>query len=422
MSEQPALLGGVPAVGIPLPHANRLAFEAEDRQAVNHFMETGGSISFFGHEPYLKDLERRLADLFGRRFCLLLNSGTSALQVAYAALGLKSGEPVAVPANTFHATVTPLSLLGAIPRFVDCHANDGNLDPESLERLLRQTPGIRAAVVTHMWGHPADLDELQRLCHSFSIPLVEDVSLAVGAIRNGKRAGGVGTVACLSLGSTKLLSGGQGGALLCDDPEIIQRAILLSHFGPRAQREVMHSGLRPYATTGLGANLRIHPLAAAIVSSRLERFTERCAARSLRYRYLLSGLRDHPCLAPRESPEGVTLGSWQGFHMPLHAESMLTRDQLIRALRAEGLEVSGLEDYGKLHTRPLFRTPPTWNRHPQESPVPRDVCPNADAFFDRRLFFPLFLDEPLTLMDQYLEGCRKVGRYASQLAALFGNE
>lgn len=105
-------------------------------------------------------------------YALLHNSGTNALHALYFALGITKGDVVAVPVYTFHATVSPLMQLGAIPVFVDAEATTGNLDPAALKDILARYK-VKAVVVTHMWGQPCDMVEITEACKASNVLLVE---------------------------------------------------------------------------------------------------------------------------------------------------------------------------------------------------------------------------------------------------------
>src|SRR5690606_31628603 len=115
----------------------------------------------------------------------------------------------------------------------------------------------RAIVVTHQWGHPAEMDEIMQIAQDHRLRVVEDSSLAIGATYRGRRVGSLGHVAAFSLGSSKLLSGGQGGALVTDDDEIMERANLVGHFARRSEAQVRSERYLPFVETGYGHNFRM---------------------------------------------------------------------------------------------------------------------------------------------------------------------
>lgn len=377
------------------------AYSTADIDAITQFLKNENIKSFFGTEPFLLRLERKLASLCDKKFCLALNSGTSSLFAAYFALGLQAGDLVLAPSNTFYATVTPLVQLGVIPVFVDCEADTGNISVPELERLLGLYPQAKAIIVTHLWGHPADLIGLREIAAAYQIPIIEDLSLSLGASRDGILAGSIGKAVCFSLGSTKLMSGGQAGALVTDDPDLYQRAVLLTNFGPRAQFVVMNSELRPYCSTGWGLNNRIHTLAAAVVNGRLDRFDELCSAREVRMSHLCKGLLEHPYISFADR-RGVAGGIRQGC-MAIVSEQKV-REEIAAFMQSKNLEVSTKLNYPALHSCPLFANPPQFylNTAGLDPRNYQTICPNVEAYLKTCLGFPLFVDEPLELVDCYV--------------------
>ncbi len=404
-----------PVISQTGPHADRLAYSDEDRDAIDQFLQQSRAInSFFGRENILAEYEGELQTFFQRKYCILSNSGTSALHTAYFALGLGRGHEVIVPTYTHHATVMPLCELGCAIRFADCSLDTGNIDPACVELLI--TPRTKAIVVTHQWGHPGDLPRLRAIADRHRIALVEDVSLAVGSRIGGQLAGTFGDAACFSLGSSKMFSGGQGGALLLDKPELYERANLFGHFGQRAQEEVKSPLLRRYADTGWGLNYRMHVLAVAVSQARFRRREHLIASRHERFNRLTDGLGGHPFLAPPQTRDGCCRGQWQGYCVGVTGDvDPLRVGNIYRALLAEGLQLT-LGGYQEpLHLRAFFRgrgdalnqgacAIDGWHRYKVGD------FPHAENVYSNAFGFPLFLDEPLSLIDQYVKACWKTVR------------
>ncbi len=171
------------------------------------------------------DIESALAAYFGRRYCCLTNRGTTALAAALHALDRPAGTAAVFPAAMCSIPVFAASFAGWRPVFADVSLRDGNFDPASLERILSRGRGRTGAVVpVHMFGQPDDLDALKTLCDRYGAALVEDLALSMGARYKGKRAGGFGTLACLSF-VRKMLPLEMGGAVLTDDPRLHRRVV-----------------------------------------------------------------------------------------------------------------------------------------------------------------------------------------------------
>lgn len=413
-----AICGGTPIITAPWPHAKRSAFEEGDIKAVNSYLASEQPISCFGREGIIGHYEQDLAKFFGRKYCILTNSGTSALYSAYFGLKLGLGDEVLVPSMTFMATVTPLLQLGAIPVFVDSDET-GNISLDDVERKL--TSKTKAVAVTHLWGLPVDMQRLRAIVRN--VPILEDVSLAVGSTRNDVLAGTAGTVACLSLGSTKLISGGQGGALLTDDEEVFSRATLVGHFAKRSYESVKDPFYRQFASTGYGHNFRIHVLAAAISRQRFLNLSYRLSLRHKRFNRLSAGLRKARFVSPPVTPSGTFRGSWQGYCARFdYRAAGVTTALFARALRAEGAEVFAGAYHAPLHSQAVFVESSTGLPWPcSHGSGGDDEFPGVTEYVRSSLSFPLFFDEPLDLIDQYLACINKVEASIEELRRIGGS-
>jgi perosamine synthetase len=417
-----AFFGGTPVVSQPAPHADLLSFTQADKRAVMAVLDRPlQTMSYFGREGELETYEEELAAYFGTAHVVLTNSGTSALYTAFFAAGVGIGDEVITSVYTFPATVTPVLSLGAVPVCVDIDARSGNLDCEAVANAM--TERTRAIVATHQWGHPVDGPRLRAIADQHGLTLIEDVSLAVGATLNGRLAGTFGHAAALSLGSTKMFSGGQGGAYITSDPRMADYATLLGHFGRRSQQTVQDPRLRSYAATGYGHNFRMHPLAVAISRARFHRRDELIAARQERFARLSEWLRQTAgVLEPPWTQLGLTRGSWQGYcahYNPCGTAVPLAR--FVQALRAEGLDVIPRGYQPCLHETRIFQNQ-DGERHPRGmSFARRDYAlgdfPIAESHVASLVGFPIFLHEPMALIDAYGRACVKVASRLDQLSA-----
>lgn len=398
MTSNLAILGGPPTVATPLA-VDRTQPTAHDVEAVENYLRARGTLSYWTRGGELAAYEDELAGFFSKRHAVLVNSGTSALYLAYAAIGVGPGDEVIVPDVSFYAVATPAAVLGATVVVADCDPNTGLIDQTDV--LRRTTSKTKAVTVNHLCGDSDDPWTFLASLHARGVALIEDVSLATGATNNGVRVGSWGDYTCLSLGSTKLLSGGQGGCVLTDSYEGYQRIVLRSSFGGRAQQEIMDPYLRQFADVGTGMNLRMHPLAIAISHARFGRLQQLVAAREERYRKLSSAIPAVPGLsAPRTVP-GNTRGSWHGFYALLNADADVSPESLVAAMRAEGMECAVGPHYPRLSRTKSFA--------PAADDPLRAGDSGSETFVNRVISFPLFLDEPIWLIEQYCRALKKIG-------------
>jgi perosamine synthetase len=390
----------------------------EEIEAVASLMERR-VLSIYDRSGIIAEFEDSFADYHAlgerRPYVVSHNSGTSALNAAYFGLGLRPGDEVIVPTYTFLATVVPLMNCGAVPVFADMDPETLNIAPASVLKLI--TPRTRAVVVTHMWGHPADMEELSRICEQASLPLVEDCSHAHGATINGRKVGTFGTAACFSLEGHKPIVAGEGGALVTWSREVYERALMLGHFGKRVKEEVAAPELRPFVQTGFGQKYRMHPLAAAIANQQVRRLDGRNEQRRVNLELLADLLTDVPGVQPPRARPGFTYGGWYGFKVRYDAAQLggLPMGQFLAALQAEGVQAKR-PGSPPLHNMPLFsltrdrarQLALPWAESLPDEPRAIEECPVAEAVYPTLISLPTFSGDCEAVIRQYGEAIVKV--------------
>jgi dTDP-4-amino-4,6-dideoxygalactose transaminase len=236
-------------------------------------------------------LEAELAARAGVRHGIGVGSGTDALRLALAAVGVRPGDDVVTPAFSFVASASTIVMAGARPVFVDVEPTTCGLDADVLERAL--TPRTRAVVAVHLYGHPARIDRIAEVARRHGVALVEDAAQAIGATWDGRPIGGWGDVAALSFYPTKNLGAcGDGGMVLTDRDDVAERLRRLRHHGDRGR----------YEHVELGYCSRLDEIQAAMLRVKLTRLDGwTVARRRLAARYL-DGLAGLPLGLPVEDP------------------------------------------------------------------------------------------------------------------------
>lgn len=395
-----------PAVTLPLPPPWPW-LSAPARARVDALLDAG-HLSDYAFGDVLAEFERTVAAYQGQRFALGASSGTSALHMAMHAVGIRPGDEVIVPSYSFHATVAPLFLLGAVPVLCDVDPLTGNAD--LADATARITDATRAIVVTHMWGHPVDPAGLAAL-RARGLKVVEDGSHAHGArSADGRLAGTYGDAAVFSLGARKMVSGGLGGVLVTDDEDVFAAALPLGHCHERAQLHLPPADV----AVGLGANYRLSPLAAAVCIEQYRDLDERIARKRAVLTGLSARLAGLPGVRPQHTEAGVDRGGWYGYKARfLAAEAGRGLDDVLADLQAQGLAVDRPSNV-PLHTRELFtstRLDPTYYVPGRPRPTYRaGDLPGAERYYAESLSFPTTnLHEPCDdLLDQYRDGLRRV--------------
>jgi perosamine synthetase len=241
-----------------------------------------GWVSSLG--KYLEIFEENFARFAGTRYAITTSSGTTALHLVLAAMGIGAGDEVIVPDFTFVATANAVRYTGATVVCADIDEETLCLDPKSVERAI--TERTRAIIPVHVYGHPADMVELGKIAARHGIPLVEDAAESHGAEVLGKRVGSLGECGVFSFYGNKIITSGEGGMITTDNEELNQRI--------RHLRDHAMSKDKRYWHDCLGYNYRMTNLQAALGVAQLERIDQIIAKKReifQKYRERLQGGR-----------------------------------------------------------------------------------------------------------------------------------
>ncbi|MBU8861758.1 MULTISPECIES: DegT/DnrJ/EryC1/StrS family aminotransferase [unclassified Micromonospora] len=260
----------------------------EERTGLIRALEQGQWWRMGGSE--VDSFEREFGDYHGSPHALAVTNGTHALEVALEVLGVGPGTEVIVPAFTFISSSLAAQRLGAVAVPVDVDLDTYCLDPAAVEAAI--TPRTKVIMPVHMAGQFADMDALDKLAADAGVALLQDAAHAHGAQWRGRRAGALGSVAAFSFQNGKLMTAGEGGAVVFPDEELRERAFLVHSCGrPRTDRDYLHG------TTG--SNYRMGEFAAAVLRAQLTRLDEQIALREQRWPLLSSLLAEIPGVVPQ---------------------------------------------------------------------------------------------------------------------------
>lgn len=271
-----ALYGGRPEVTLT-PDFGWPRYRDDDFETMLRYAREG-AVSF-GLDPRpIRTLEAVAGERLQSRHCLAVSSGTAALHCAFLALEAGPGVEVLCPNYTFYRSVTPLVVLGATPVLVDSEPDLENVDAGRLERFV--TPATEGIVVTHMVGHPCDLESVWAVADRHGLWVVEDAAQAHGAMyRDQVVGGGRSEAVCFSMQGHKVINAGQGGLLCTPRRDVYERALLFG-YGSRVTHESFASDDLAEFASGWGLNYQINSLGAALATGHLRRLPEIVAARS----------------------------------------------------------------------------------------------------------------------------------------------
>jgi perosamine synthetase len=258
----------------------KIFWDDDDTAAVSRVIRRG---MYWTCGPESKELEKKLAGYIGTRYAVVFNSGTSALHASLLAHKIKSGDEVIVPSFTFIATANAVLLASGKPVFADIETKTLGLDPNDVEKRI--TPKTKAIIPVHVGGSPCLIAELRQVAEDHKLLLIEDAAESIGARIGDEKVGTFGDSAMLSFCQNKVVTTGDGGAVVTDSPEVFERLKLIRSHG-RLENSDYFTGREPLDYVTLGYNYRMSDITAALGLSQLAKIERLIKARREKAEYL----------------------------------------------------------------------------------------------------------------------------------------
>jgi perosamine synthetase len=297
---------------------------------------------------YLNEFEEKFAHYCGLNYGISTTSGTTALHLALAALGVGPGDEVLIPTFTMAATAFAVCYCGATPVFIDSESETYNIDPARVSSYLRaqgKKGRIKVKVIlpVHMYGHPVDMDPLLELADRFSLAVIEDAAEAHGAEYKGKKCGSFGTFGCFSFYANKLITTGEGGMVVTNDSRLADIA--------RRLKDLAHSPGKRFLHTELGFNYRMTNLQAALGVAQLKRIKSHIKKKRWMAGEYEKGLKDIPGLRLPIEKSWAKSVYWM-YGILVEKEFGMSRDQLMGQLKKQGIDTRSF--FVPMHLQPVF--------------------------------------------------------------------
>jgi len=391
-----AILGGTPTRTEPYP--SWPVYDERDIAAVTAVIKSGrwGGYPYPG--PQTAEFARRFAELQGGGYAVPMANGTVTMEVALRAANVGWGDEVIVPAYTFQATAAAPMAAGAIPVIVDIDPETYCIDPKAVEAAI--TPQTRAIIPVHLGAQMADMDAIMEIARRHDLIVVEDCAHAHGAKWRGQGAGTFGHFGSFSMQSSKILTAGEGGILLCRTPELAARAVSVIDCGRAHAEEPPHHEIESMDTSGLafsmGANYRLPELQAALGNVAIERFPEQARQREEMAAYLEESLSEIPGVRLLKRDPRHTTRSFYRYIFAVQPEAFGAGHGLVcAALDAEG--VSCWVGYEAMHRYTLFQPglsklpvpsafPERFDFEHAHLPVAERACEHEAVWLDECIF------------------------------------
>lgn len=335
-------------------------FPPEDVQLIQKDVERILNSGILTLGEFNRRFEADYAKLCGVKHAVAVSSGTSAIEIALRVSGLKSGDEVLVPTNTFSATAAVVVMVGGKPVFTDIDAESLCIDAENVHKYL--TKKTKAVIAVHIGGLVCpEIKAIREICEDHRIQLVEDAAHAQGSVLDQKPAGSFGEAGCFSFYPTKIMTTGEGGIITTDAADLAHKARILRDQG----KESFSSNI----IVEIGYNWRMNEISAAIGLTQLRRLPSFIKHRNEIARYFNEKLSKMSGFRPLRIP-GNAVSNYYKYVAFLAPE--IQRDRFKQTLREKGVRPSGEVYWPPLHMEPLYKR--MLGAKEGDFPIAEDVC------------------------------------------------
>jgi dTDP-4-amino-4,6-dideoxygalactose transaminase len=319
--------------------------------------------------PNVDAFEESITSYCGAKHAAALSSGTAAIHLALIILGVERGDEIIASTFTFSATINPIVYQGATPILVDSEPGTWNLEPEILEKAIkdRMSKGKKpkAIIPVHLYGMPASMEQIMKIAEHYEIPVIEDAAEALGSKFNGRCAGTFGGMGVLSFNGNKIITTSGGGALISDDKELIDKARFLA---TQARDKASH-----YQHTRIGYNYRMSNVLAAIGRGQMEVIEDRVKRRRDNFFFYRKNLEKFEGIRFLEEPNKSYFSNhWLTPILIDPEKTGITREDLQIALEKDNIESRPL--WKPMHLQPVFSSYPAYINGISEELFAKGLC------------------------------------------------
>jgi perosamine synthetase len=329
-----AVFGGKPYRTKPLDL--RVTLTEADRESAINVLKQGDLSMFFGSPgpfflggKHVKEFEKKWAEKYNFKHAISVNSWTTGLMTAIGACGVGPGDEVICTPFSMSATATSILFYGGIPVFCDIEEETYNIDPKKIEALI--TPRTKAIMLVHLFGHPAEMDEIMAIAKKYNLKVIEDAAHAPGVTYKGRPVGAIGDIGGFSLNYHKHIHSGEGGLLVTNNDELALRSQLIRNHG---ENSIEAFNIKDISNV-IGSNYRLTELQAAIGLTQLDRLQDYLNHRNSLHHIFSEGIKNIPGL---QSPT-IKAGCTHAFYIyPVKFDSSqfgLSRENFVQAINAE---------------------------------------------------------------------------------------
>lgn len=371
--EQLAIMGGKPVCSTPISYGKQYIDDADVAAVTTTLRET------LTCGPKIDEVERKLCEITGAKYAVVVSNGTAALHIAAMAAGIGPGDEVIVSPITFAASANCVLYCGGTPVFADINPKTFNIDPASVKKHI--TSKTKAVVAVDFTGQAVELEELRAICKEYNLTLIEDAAHSIGTKYNGQPVGSIADMTTFSFHPVKTVTAGEGGAVTTNDEALYRKLRLYrSHGITRDREEMVHptdAGWYNEQIT-LGYNYRMTDIQAALLISqldKLEAFSKRRKEIVAKYNEAFRGVPQ--IKVQEEIPASDTTRHLYILRLDL-GKLNCDRRQFFDALKAENI-------LSQVHYLPVY-----WHSHYEKLGYEKGLCPEAESYYMESMSLPLY--------------------------------
>ena len=383
-----AVEGGAPvrATRLDTAYPGVQFYDDQERNELTEAYDAHSPFRYYGPSQPQKAarFEKELSAYTGAKYALGVTSGTAALHVALSALGVGPGDEVILPAWTWHSCYTTIIMTGALPVFAEVDESF-TLDPADVERKI--SPNTKVIMAVHLFGTPADMDAIRAVASKHGVRVLEDAAQSFGAQYKGKRLGTMGDIGIYSFQLHKMITAGEGGAVVTNDPLLYERAVRFHDLGMMRpyHKQIIGEPKLPYF---IGVNYRMNEMTAAVMRGQLRKANLILDRHRTNSRYLRERLSALHGLNYRRSNDAEGETGWTiDFLLP----DKETRNRFIKAVNAENIAMTPPSAATPLPPFPYIEKKmaphPNWpsfsTARGKEIQYGAQCCPRTLAIYDR---------------------------------------
>ena len=394
--EKLAIHGGKPVREIKIFYGKQLIDE-EDIQAVTEVLKS----DYLTCGPKIGEFEKALTDYTGAKYAVAVSNGTAALHCACIAAGIGPRDEVITTPITFAASANCVLYCGARPVFADINPTTYNIDPSSIREHI--TGRTKAVVAVDFTGQAVEYEAIRAICDEYNLMFIEDAAHSLGTKYNGKQVGSLADMTTFSFHPVKTITGGEGGAILTNNPEYHKRLVLAHTHGITHEQDWMmdapHEGPWYYEQIALGYNYRITDFQAALIISQMKKLDKFIARRKeivQRYNEAFANIPE--IIVQKEIPESDTCRHLYIIRLDLDKLNC-TRREFFDAMRAENVQC-------QIHYVPVY-----WFPYYQQLGYKKGLCPKAEDVYKGIMSIPLYPRMTNQDVDDVIHAVSKVVEY-----------